>query len=134
VRSRCPCSDPRSRDHSDVCVAHEPGRALMDLNREPLLRDVAITGGRAATAGPAEHRGVRIRGRGWLDQNPTPRVLKAWIARRAGQARRSSSMLGGPGLLCGPENTAPVATIPKPRSGLRASSTSPVPATRQRLA
>jgi hypothetical protein len=63
----------------------------MDIGREPLLRDVAVAGGRATRIwqGQLNAAGVGIEiAEVVLDQNPTPpRMRQAWLAQRAGQAR-----------------------------------------------
>jgi hypothetical protein len=92
----------------------------MDLGREPLLRDVAVAGGRASRIwqGQLNVAGVGIEiAEVALDQNPTPaRMRQVWLARRAGQARPVIVFTTvGPDhvLVCGPEGTPPpVATIP----------------------
>ena len=92
----------------------------MDLGREPLLRDVAVAGGRATRIwqGQLNAAGVGIEiAEVALDQNPTPaRMRQVWLARRAGQARPVIVFTTvGPDqvLVCGPEGTPPpVATIP----------------------
>ncbi|MES2211083.1 MAG: hypothetical protein V4515_13030 [Chloroflexota bacterium] len=91
----------------------------MDLGREPLLRDVAVAGGRATRIwqGQLNAAGVGIEiAEVALEQNATPaRMRQAWTARRAGQARPVIvfSILGPDQVLvCGPEGTPPpVATI-----------------------
>lgn len=91
----------------------------MDLGREPLLRDVAVPGGRAFRIwqGQLSNAGVGIEiAEARLDQNPTPsRMRQVWLARRAGQARPVIVFATiGPDqvLICGPDGTPPpVATI-----------------------
>ena len=91
----------------------------MDLGCEPLLRGVAVAGGRATRVwqGQLNAAGVGIEiTEIALDQNPTPaRMRQAWLVRRAGQARPVSIFASvGPDqvLVCGPEGTPPpVATI-----------------------
>lgn len=91
----------------------------MDLDRKPLLTDVAIPGGRIIRMwqGELNAAGVGIEvSEVALDQNPTPsRLRQAWVARRAGQARPVvvfTSMGPDQVLVCGPDGTPPpVATI-----------------------
>lgn len=63
----------------------------MELGRQPLLRDVGVTGGRATRIwqGQLNAAGVGIEiAEIALDQNATPaRMRQAWTGRRAGQAR-----------------------------------------------
>lgn len=92
----------------------------MDLDREPLLRGIAISGARIVRMwqGELNAAGVGIEvSELTLDQNPTPaRLRQAWTARRAGQARPVIVFTPvGPEhvLVCGPDGTPPpVATIP----------------------
>lgn len=116
----------------------------MDLGREPLLRDVAVTGGRATRIwqGQLNTAGVGIEiAEVALDQNPTPaRMRQVWLARRAGQARPVIVFTPmGPDqiLVCGPEGAPPpVATIPvslAERIFASVLNELPVPATRRAI-
>lgn len=116
----------------------------MDLGREPLLRDVAVAGGRATRIwqGQLNTAGVAIEiAEVALDQNPTPaRMRQVWLARRAGQARPVIVFTPiGPDqiLVCGPEGAPPpVATIPvslAERIFASVLNELPVPATRRAI-
>jgi len=116
----------------------------MDLGREPLLRDVAVAGGRALRIwqGHLSDAGVGIEiAEVRLDQNPTPsRMRQVWLARRAGQARPVIVFATlGPDqvLVCGPDGTPPpVATIPlslAERIFASVLNELPVPATRRAI-
>jgi hypothetical protein len=116
----------------------------MDLGREPLLRDVAVAGGRALRIwqGQISNAGVGIEiAEVRLDQNPTPsRMRQVWVARRAGQARPVIVFATlGPDqvLVCGPDGTPPpVATIPlglAERIFASVLNEPPVPATRRAI-
>jgi hypothetical protein len=116
----------------------------MDLRREPLLRDVAVSGGRAMRVwqGQLNNAGVGIEiAEIALDQNPTPaRMRHVWLARRAGQARPVivfATVAPDQVLLCGPEGTPPpVASIPMAlaeRIFASVLNELPVPATRRAI-
>lgn len=116
----------------------------MDLGRDPLLRDVGVTGGRATRIwqGQLNVAGVGIEiAEVALDQNPTPaRMRQVWLARRAGQARPVIVFTPiGPDqiLVCGPEGTPPpVATFPTSlaeRIFATVLNELPVPATRRAI-
>lgn len=116
----------------------------MELGRAPLLRDVAIPGGRVITMwqGDLNAAGVGVEvSEIALDQNLTSvRLRQAWIARRAGQARPVLVFARvGPDelLVCGPDGTPPpVATIPAnlaERIFSAVLAERPVPATRKAL-
>lgn len=116
----------------------------MDLGTEPLLRGVAVPGGHASRIwqGQLNTAGIGIEiAEVALDQNPTPtRIRRAWLARRAGQARPVIVFTpAGPDqiLVCGPEGTPPpVATIPvslAERIFASVLNELPVPATRRAI-
>ncbi|HSW41794.1 MAG TPA: hypothetical protein VLM76_04735 [Patescibacteria group bacterium] len=116
----------------------------MDLGRDPLLRGVAVSGGRASSVwqGQLNAAGIGIEiAEVALDQNPTPaRMRQAWLARRAGQARPVivfASVSPDHVLVCGPEGTPPpVATIPvnlAERIFASVLNELPVPATRRAI-
>ena len=116
----------------------------MDLGREPLLRDVAVAGGRATCIwqGQLNIAGVGIEiAEVALDQNPTPaRMRQVWLARRAGQARPVivfTPMGTDQILVCGPEGAPPpAATIPvtlAERIFASVLNELPVPATRRAI-
>lgn len=86
----------------------------MELGRDPLLRDVTVSGGREVNVwqGQLNAAGVGIEiAEVALDQNPTPaRMRQVWLARRAGQARPVIVFTTvGPDqvLVCGPREHRP---------------------------
>jgi hypothetical protein len=83
---------------------------MMDLGRDPLLRDVPVTGGLAVNVwqGQLCAAGVGIEiAEIALDQNPTSaRLRRAWTARRAGRARPVivfANLGSDVVMVCGPE-------------------------------